>query len=292
MLLHLFISGQSHDYHKVLAKGGFSLFVMGMVIFSAFVLVHLCMHFPVDYVIAEYNDSFVNSLNTFGVMKQYYGYVSGFLLCYALFIIKNPKVRLVTIALVFLSAFGIRSFLIGIIGAVLIYFARRPIPFLAVISFGGILALMFWGDAIQSMLLDTRFYAYMNGVDIVQRYPFGVGLGGYPIYTENNNPEPFATFFNVDAALGYVPDSPESDLVHVFGSLGLGFGIMHLLIQFRLIFIGFFKQIKMFPFEKCMYFYFVFMTFFGISEDTMFTISYWIFFGITSGIIASVQKCP
>jgi hypothetical protein len=35
-----------------------------------------------------------------------------------------------------------------------------------------------------------------------------------------------------------------------------------------------------------MFFYFVFMTFFGISEDTMFTVSYWIFFGITSGFLA------
>ncbi len=206
--------------------------------------------------------------------------------------VTNRKVRLFTIALVFLSAFGIRSFLIGIFVAVLIYLARRPIPFLVTISFAGILALVFWADVIQSMLLDTRFYAYMNGVDIVQRYPFGVGLGGYPIYTENNNPELFAAFFNVDAALEYVPNSPESDIVHIFGSLGLAFGIMHLLIQFRLICIGFFKQMKMFPFEKCMYFYFVFMTFFGISEDTMFTVSYWIFFGITSGIIASVQKRP
>ena len=147
-----------------------------------------------------------------------------------------------------------------------------------------------WENVILNVLLDTRFYAYMNAFDIAQRFPFGVGLGGYPVYTENNNSELFASFYNFNAALDYVPNSPESDVVHIFGSLGLGFGLTHILIQVRLLILGFLRQQKMFRFEKCMYFYFVFITFFGISEDTIFTVSYWIFFGITSGIIATLQR--
>ena len=95
---------------------------------------------------------------------------------------------------------------------------------------------------------------------------------------------------NVNALLDFVPTAPESDIVHILGSLGVGLGLVHLFIQGRIVWFSFVKKNRLRSFEKCILFYFCFMTFYGISEDSMFSINYWIFFGLSSGIIANVLK--
>lgn len=289
--IHLTISGQSNrEYEHSLLFGRFKWFTVGSIAFMFLVFVSMYSQFSVSYIISEFNDSFVNSVNTYGLMKQYYGYVVGFLVLYSIFVLDNIWLKTLIILLAFFTAFGIRSFVLGMIGVLFFMNIKSPIRILAMLIIGVTIGYVLWEDLIVELLYDTRFYAYMNGWDIVQKFPFGVGLGGYPEYTELNNRNLFAAFFTIDAALNYVPNSPESDIVHVFGSLGLYLGIAHVLIQLRLIWNGFVRQAIMLPFEKCMFYFFIFMTAFGISEDTMFTVSYWIFFGITSGIIASLNK--
>ena len=289
-LVHLTISGESSRFDDILNNGGFMIFVGVSLFFLVFVCFQLFTQFSLSYILEEYNDSFINSLNSFGVMKQYYGYVAGFLLLYSIFVLKKLWLRIAIIVLVLLSSFGIRSFVIGLIGVMIIHSLRSPLRLVLLFAIAGIMAFYYWDFLMMDLLLDTRFYAYMNAWDIIHNFPFGVGLGGYPEYTEIHNRDLFASFYNLDAALNYIPNSPESDIVHVFGSLGLGLGFCHLLIQIRLIILGIVERAKMASFERFMFYYFVFMTFFGISEDTMFTVSYWIFFGITSGIIATLRK--
>jgi hypothetical protein len=288
--LHLIISGKSQYYDRIIQNGAFTFFVMAWILFIIFLTVQLYSQFSVSYIIEEYNDSFVNSLNSFGVMKQYYGYTAGFLLMYSVFILDRKWVKLLIISLVTLTAFGIRSFLIGLFGAIIIHAFKSPLRLFWIVFITLIAVFFLWEDVMMNLLFDTRFYAYMNGFDIIRQFPFGVGLGGYHEYTEINNRDLFANLFNINAALDYVPNSPESDMVHIFGSLGFVLGLIHLIIQLRLIVLGILQQAKMASFEKCMFYYFVFMTFFGLSEDTIFTVSYWIFFGIASGIVESLRK--
>jgi len=122
----------------------------------------------------------------------------------------------------------------------------------------------------------------------MQNFPFGVGLGGYPIYTDIFNRQIFADFYNVNAILDYVPVAPESDYVHLFGSLGLGLGLIHLLVQARLVWLAIKLKSLARPFEKCILFMFCFMMFFGLGEDSMFTVYYWIFFGFGTGVITTL----
>tara|TARA_B100000497_G_C7692385_1_gene421430 strand:- start:2064 stop:3302 length:1239 start_codon:yes stop_codon:yes gene_type:complete len=290
-VIHILLSGQSGlNYEKTLKSGGFMFFISVTILFLGVVFSIMYSEYSVSYIISEFNDSFINSANSIGLMKQYYGYVVGFIVLYALFVLDKIWIKIAVVALAFFTAFGIRSFIIGIVGVLFFLNLKSPVRLLVLIIIMAFAAYFLWDDIIMEMLYDTRFYAYMNGWDIIQKFPFGVGLGGYPEYTEINNSVLFATFFTIDAALNYVPNSPESDLVHVFGSLGLWAGIIHIFIQMRLIFLGLAHRFKMRPFEKCMFYFFIFMTAFGISEDTMFTVSYWIFFGVTSGIIASISK--
>lgn len=239
---------------------------------------------PSTYV-SNFNDSFVQSLDDIGIMKQLYGYLLGFVIAYALFIEKRPVLRFMALLLVLVSGFGIRSFMLGLVGAGLIFSLRRPTY---LIGFIGLISLVFYfflGEYFELVIYDTRFYPYLNAFDIIQKYPAGVGLGGYQPYTSENARILFGAFYDPRAILDYVPDSPESDLVHLFGSLGLILGSLHLLIQLRLVWFTYRLQPLMNHFHKCVMFYFCFMTFFGISEDNLFSVNYWIFFGLASGVI-------
>lgn len=289
-ILHLLIVDNSSRVSQLHLSPVLTLFITLCVVFFMFSAVMFFSQNSLSYILDQYNDSFVGTLNSFGVMKQYYGYVAGFIILYACLLIEQKWTKAFVILLVLSTAFGIRSFALGLIGVFLVTSLSHPWRFFFVILFFGFGLFLTWDTVAMELLFDTRFYAYMNALDIINKFPFGVGLGGYPIYTENNNHDLFAAFFTIDAALNYVPNSPESDLVHLFGSLGLPMALIHLFIQLRLIFLGVVHRAVMSPFETFMFFFFVFMTFFGISEDTMFTVSYWIFFGVTSGIIYNVAK--
>ena len=233
----------------------------------------------------EFNDSFVQSLDDYGIMKQRYGYFLGFLLSYSIFILRSGIVKWLVIGIILFAGVGIRSLLIGVLGAGMIFSLRSLrtfVPFLASIALG---FYFLFGDYFSLLIYDTRFYSFLNAADIIQKFPFGVGLGGYPIYTEIFSRQLFGSFYNVEAILDYVPAAPESDLVHLFGSLGLLLGTLHVWVIGRLIWYSYSLQERMNSWHKCIIFYFCYMTFFGISEDSIFSINYWIFFGISSGIL-------
>lgn len=234
----------------------------------------------------EFNDSFVQSLDDVGIMKQRYGYFLGFLLAYALYVLRSGTAKWMVLLVLLFAGIGIRSFLIGCLGAAAIFTIRTPRGIMLGFGVLAILVYLLMVGYFSSLIYDTRFYSYLNAADIVVKYPFGVGLGGYPAYTEEFSRELLGSFYHVEAILDYVPTAPESDLVHLFGSLGLVLGGLHLLITGRLVWYTYTLQALMEPWHKCILFYFTFMTFFGISEDSIFSINYWIFFGVASGIIS------
>ena len=263
---------------------------LGCMGFVLFALIQILIQQPLSYFFVEYNDAFVQSLDDFGIMKQRFGYLAGFLFAYTLFVVKHPLAKVCGLILILFTCFGIRSFMVGLIGSLLIFTIRSR----WMLMFWTIGALAFFYALVtghlQSLLYDTRYYSFLNGYDIVSTFPFGVGLGGYPIYTEEFSSSLFSQLYNVNAILDFVPTAPESDLVHIFGSLGLTFGLIHMLIIGRIIWYSLRFQKHFTNLETCFIFYFAFMTFFGISEDSIFSINYWIFFGLALGIIYRVYQ--
>ena len=284
IVVHLLTLKVADVYLPSFQKSMQIIFILGLV-FLAFTLIVILSQVSIANYITEFNDSFVQSLDDFGIMKQRFGYFIGFLLSYAIFIEKRISYRVTAIALIMCTGFGIRSFILGLIGAGFVFTIRTPKYFIAFATILGISFYILLSQYFELLIYDTRFYPILNALDIVQKFPFGVGIGGYPVYTEENARILFGEFYDVRAILDFIPIAPESDLVHIFGSLGLGLGLLHLLIQFRIIWLSYRLQDLMDPFHKCILFYFAYMTFFGISEDNIFSINYWIFFGVASGIV-------
>lgn len=260
----------------------------GGIMLCLFCTVQVLLQNNLTYYFTEFNDAFVHSLDDFGIMKQRYGYLLGFLLAYSLFMIKNPYSRILLILLLVFAGFGIRSLILGSVGASILFSTKRPSRFFFILLLTFIAIYILKDNYFNNIIYDTRFYSYANAWNIIQNFPFGVGLGGYPIYTEEFSRQLFADFYNVNSLLDYIPEAPESDYVHLFGSLGLTLGIVHLFIQLRLLWYTYKLHHIAHSFEKVILFFFCFMTFFGISEDSMFTIYYWVFFGLASGVISSL----
>ncbi len=261
------------------------------ILYCAFILVIFCTFQiltknSLSYYLQEFNEVFVQTLDDYGIMKQRYGYLQGFLVSYVLFMVRGWTKRIGLILLILITGFGIRSFVIGLFGGLLWSVARKPIHllFLGSVFIGWLILSDF--SHVYSLIYNTRFYSYLNMIDIMNNYPFGVGLGGYHVYTETYSRVLFAHFYDVNAILDYVPVAPESDVVYVFGSLGWFFGGLHFFLIARILYWSIKYQKQLSPFHKTILFYFCFMTFFGISEDSMFSINYWIFFGLSSGIIS------
>lgn len=262
------------------------VYLAGMV-FLGFCLWTILESVSLTYYLQEYNDAFVQTMNEYGVMKQRFGYLAGFLLSYSLFVLKDQRLKIAAVALILFCCFGIRSFVIGLSISALLFQLRKPRLLLMTILGISAVYLIFLQSYFELFIYDTRYYSFLNLIHIVKNFGFGLGLGGYPIYTEEFGRILFAEFQNVEAILQFIPTAPESDLVHVLASLGLVFGTVHLLIQSSLVYF----TVKFLPlfnsYDKCILFYFSFMSFYGISEDSIFSINYWIFFGLSSGIIYS-----
>ena len=285
LLLHIYVQKIEPTFYLRFASGMRYLFwsSIGLVAFSATVLM-LKNNFT--YYIEEFNEVFVQTLDDYGIMKQRYGYLMGFLVAYILFFIRRKWVQILLFSLILTTSFGIRSFVIGIVAAGLITLSKGSLKRLGLFATLLFLLMIPFQEMFRELIYDTRFYSYLNAWDIIGKYPFGVGLGGYEAYTEQNSRMLFASFYDINAILDYIPLAPESDIVHIFGTLGPVLGTVHFLIIGRIIWLGFRSQRSFCSFEKCILFYFTFMTFFGVGEDSIFSINYWIVFGLASGILA------
>jgi len=285
LVVHLYVQYVEPDFLYRFSRVGEFIFWGGLILIL-FCLLQILSQHSIGYFLSEYNEVYVQTLDDFGIMKQRLGYFMGFLVSYTLFIIRSWKWKMATLLIIILLGFGTRSFVIGLLGASCVYYVKRPWLFIFLFLALGAVSYQYFLPFFQDLIYDTRYYSFINGLDIVSKFPFGVGLGGYAIYTEIFSRQLFGDFYDVNAVLDYIPLAPESDIVYVFGSLGLILGSIHLLLQIRIVYK--FYQIKnaLNAFEKCILYYFTFMTFFGISEDSMFSINYWIFFGLSTGIIA------
>lgn len=285
LVLHIYVQHVEATFVNRFYRGAKVIFWIGLLLMIFSTVVIFSQH-SFSYYLSEFNEVFVQSLDDYGIVKQKYGYLLGFMVAFAIYMVKSRPIKLMVFLLAILSGWGIRSFMIGCIGAFLLYMIRKANRIFVLTLLVGVGFFFLWSDVIMSLVYDSRFYSYLNAFHIVQEFPFGVGLGGYPVYTEQFQRQLFASFFDVSALLDYIPLAPESDVVHLLGSLGPWLGGLHVLIILRIVWLGYRLQGVMDDFQKCILFYFTFMTFFGISEDSIFTINYWVFFGLASGIIS------
>ena len=287
VLLYAITRKCSEDFTSKFYAGSYLIF-WGLMVYIGVFTLYILSQYSIQYYFTEFNDAFVNSLNEFGIMKQRHGYLLGFVLAYALFMLPSKAQKILPLVLIMFAGIGIRSFVLGCLGSIIIFTVHKRIYRIGWLSVLGIFIFLLFQGYFDHLIYDTRYYSYLNALMIVKEYPMGVGLGGYPVFTEIFSNSLFAQFYDVNALLDYVPTAPESDLVHLFGSLGLVCGLIHLCIQLRIVILSTTFRLKLVPFEKCVLFYFAFMTFFGISEDSMFSVNYWIFFGIAAGIVSNV----
>lgn len=286
LILHIATRKVSNHFTHRFKRGTSFVFWVG-ILFVLFCLYQIFAQQSLSTFFLNYNDAFNHSLDQYGIMKQRFGYLLGFLVSYAFFIIKDYRLKLVLLMMLVLAGLGIRSFILGFAGASILFSVKRPLLFLGFAVFGLVSYALVFKTYFANIIFDTRFYSYFNALQIIKAFPFGVGLGGYPVYTETFMSNLLADIYNVNAVQDYIPNAPESDIVHLLASLGAVLGGIHLLIQGRIVWLTYRFQSYLGPFEKCILYYFTFMTFYGISEDSIFSINYWVFFGISTGICSA-----
>ena len=148
-----------------------------------FCTIQILLQYPLSYYFTEFNDAFVHSLDDFGIMKQRYGYLLGFLSAYTLYMVRNKHIKIPILLILLFAGFGIRSYMIGMIGALFVFNFGSLKRVIAASLFAFIAILLLKDQYFDNIIYDTRFYSYANAWNIINNFPFGVGLGGYPIYT-------------------------------------------------------------------------------------------------------------
>ncbi len=180
---------------------------------------------------------------------------------------------------------GIRTFWLGIILAVSTEAIRRRrhlasmMVFIVLYFIYRIFSSGGFGSA------DHRVFAYLNTFDIVRKNPLGLGLGGYHVYTYNNEEALSAKFAYLTH--GKVAIAPESDIVLVFGSLGLLLGLIFYSVHLWVFYQLWRKYPRFSDVDRFFSFLFFIFLFSGLSQDSMFRLPHWILFGFALGAVVS-----
>ena len=146
--------------------------LIALVVFCS---IQIVLQNTIKYYFTEFNDAFVHSLDDFGIMKQRYGYLLGFLSAYTFYMVPTKSIKVLMIGLILFAGFGIRSYMIGIIGAVLLFNIDSIRRLILTVCLIAVVILLLKDQYFNNLIYDTRFYSYANAFNIVQSFPFGVG---------------------------------------------------------------------------------------------------------------------
>lgn len=184
-------------------------------------------------------------------------------------------------------AMASRHLLLGFFLTIIFLRIKSVRNYLLIFTLFLILSLLFWDNIYELLLKDTRINSFANTFDIITKYPFGVGNGRYHTYVDE-----YLT--NRDFYWGYeqagLPSATETDIVYIFGSFGLLFGI----IYYSILTVILFKIKKLYlniayP-DKFFALVFVYFFFAGIGEDWIFSYPYWILFGFALGVVTAKRN--
>lgn len=272
-----------------------------MLILTILQIVTIVFYIPV--IVSNSNSLYFNGnvgimTETFNLYKQGYGFVNGLIFSLILEELINKKIA---------SSKYLKFYLIYIISSLPFIFATRSflLALTIIISlaflnkFGKILIIFFIFLIIQLVRnLDTsnlnfdRLPSYLFVLNNLKTSLFGLGIGGYHIYTQANK-ELLNNTYGVDNFF----EAPESDVVFFLGTFGL-IGIFIIFFFFKKIFFFLFN-IKQYENEKLIFLLiFSFTVLIGIGEDNAVSLIYWLFIGFgylinksnTSNISNNVNK--
>lgn len=246
----------------------------------------------------------IHSLYRFhiGSNKQHFGIFS---LIISTFVfthwkILNNKVRLLfitffTINLV--AIIGVRTVILSsMISILAFYFLKNKLRKLLALLIASLLFLVlyiYWNEIIDLIiLLYDRFPALNFAVNAMTENVFGLGNGAYSTYVLENNDRLLTQFGSeLMERHGHFWSAPESDLVYFVASWGvlsiIFFGFLGFLI-FRAAHLYHYNWF-LFPVEKFILIFTVFLIFMGISEDNAGALTWWVFVASIFGVILRRQ---
>lgn len=210
------------------------------------------------------------------------------ILCYILTSNKNKIINLVLLTPSLLFVAGMRSFVVGWLG-VFLFVKIRNIKIMMTIG----IVLLFTGYMFLEFIFeltnyDVRINSYMNTLNLIFEYPFGVGNGFYYTFITENYAVDFSYIEGIKGM--FLSAAPESDIVYIFSSFGLVLGLMLYAIFVALMF----KIHKQYPtmtqLDKCFSLIFMFFIFAGIGEDFIHAYPTWTIFGLALGAVNSKRN--
>ncbi len=190
---------------------------------------------------------------------------------------------------------GIRTLWLGMISSAVFVRLKGGRMLLLLAGTTSLVALALLGDGdnrdrVKALVTsDIRVLAYLNTFDIISRYPFGVGLGGYHVYSKEYGDDLLSEFSAVTTTYSFLSVAPESDIVFVFSSLGFILGTMHYMVLIWVLISVLRRYSKSRPLDRFFLSVFVYFFFSGISQDNMFGFVYWVFLGFALGSLGSVE---
>ena len=248
---------------------------------------------------SHYNGSIALLTSGFGVHKQPLGIFLGIVILWSLMSWKNlnylEKSLIFSLLIMLMPMIiGIRTLYLGLglLGFLLVIYKNKLRVALGFFSLPFILIfLFFYQNDVLVFIHDyyNRWPSLLAAFDVLMDSPYGIGNGGYSIYVENNNNWLLAEYGSEAMnKKGLFWLAPESDLVFFIASWG----------YFSVFFFGFFavltsralyclrhKKLKLLPVERVFLAFTVTLIFMGISQDNAGGLTWWIYLGVTVGIL-------
>jgi len=239
--------------------------------------------------IGSFNDYISAFFGGFYWDKNRIGGAMATIFCHTLTLPKHKFRKLIFLLPVLPIIAGIRHLLMGFsLTAALLSIRKIRIIFNLSLVFL-ITMFLFWGVFISILKKDVRVMGLANTVNIVLEYPFGVGHGVYHTYVKDNE-DNLTGKFSYLGNYGFVPQSPQSDVIYVFGSLGFLCG----LIFYTILVVMLLRLWRLYPNlhypDKFFALVFIYFFFAGIFDSQMFCFSYWIVFGFALGVITAKRN--
>lgn len=288
--IFLFTAYYIASIYSTITKKDFNIFtnnvilIMTTSLFFLSILSTWLLIYNNESLLSGYFDGYIAVFNDyFYWQKQSINAFSAIIICYVL---TSEKHRILNATLLLPISFiivGMRSLLLGFSLTFLFLTIKNMKVISSFIMLILVFIVAFFDKFIELMSFDIRIMSYANMIDILRRYPFGVGNGVYHTFVRQYQNIDFSYLANYDV----IPVAPESDVVYVFGSFGLLIGclfygiLIWVLIKSKEYYPHFGQTDKYFV---LIYIYFVFA---GIGEDWIFSFAHWILFGFALGALTS-----
>lgn len=241
-------------------------------------------YFPALFGQATFNSFLFTFDKTLAWKKQTIGNYLGLTVAW---ILASRTIHPLLITPLAILSTGIRTFFLSTTALIVFYYRK----ILAILILFSPVILVGVYSFITSILLDKSFYlnirllSYINALNIIKQYPFGIGLGNYSTYIETKVDYIPQTLGYLSKEFSFIPTATESDLVTIFSSLGLTFGIVFSILLASIALKAIKNVRSLTTVDQFFVNFLLYLFCSGITQDNMFTLVYWIIFGLSLGAL-------